>query len=84
MVEIKEAPTAVPANRVSELETLVGELVERVDKLEKARENKGLKDVRDRMEDICDYLYGTNIRPPLTVREEGVYAAEVKPSNTDD
>lgn len=78
MVEIKEneTPSSVDA-RVSELEETVAALVERVDTLEKKRDNKGLKDVRDRVEDICDYLYGNNVRPPLKDREVHGYAADV-------
>lgn len=92
MVEIKnvDVPPAHASegvnddSRLSDLEETVAALVERVDTLEKKRDNKGLKDVRDRVEDVCDYLYGTNVRPPLTDRSDGEYAADVKPSNQDD
>lgn len=78
MVDIKETGTSSSVDaRVSELEETVAALVERVDTLEKKRDNKGLKDVRDRVEDVCDYLYGNNVRPPLKSREDDDYAAEV-------
>jgi len=93
MVEIKENVDVPPArasegvnddSRLSDLEQTVSELVERVSTLEKKRDNKGLKDVRDRVEDVCDHLYGVNVRPALVERSDGDYAADVKPSNTDD
>lgn len=37
-----------------------------------------------RMEDVLDYLYGTNVRPSLTERTEESYAAEQRTDNIDD
>lgn len=94
MVEIRESKGVAPDTsdtsdagadtRLSDLESTVAELVERVSALEKKQSNKGLANVRDRVEDVCDFLYGNNVRPPLKDRSDGEYAAEVKPSNEDD
>lgn len=77
MVEIQK-------DRVAELESVVASLVERVDTLEKRKpvDNRTLKTVRDRLEDVLDHVYGVNVRPPLVDRVD--YPAEVKPSNEDD
>lgn len=81
---VDETPTT--DTRVAELESRVTELEKTVKRLEKAvkRSEKSVKDVKNRNEDLCDYLYGTNVRPPLTQREDDAYPADVKSSNEDD
>jgi hypothetical protein len=80
--DVKESTTDTEpslADRVAKLEA-------DVKRLSKKGRNQGKQDeeLRNRVEDILDYLYGTNVRPPLTVREAGDYPAEVRPSNEDD
>jgi len=36
------------------------------------------------VQDLCDYVFGKNVRPPAKVRTPDEYPAEVKPSNEDD
>ena len=64
----------------------VKELEARVAKLENANRTDPSSDLADRVEDICDFLYGTNVRPPLTKRDGKDYhgPARVNPSNLDD
>jgi hypothetical protein len=38
----------------------------------------------NRVEDLCDFLYGNNVRPPLTERSADELPARVKLSNEDD
>lgn len=66
-----------------ELESRV-EALERKHKSDQSRRTREHKQLADRVEDVLDYLYGTNVRPPLTERDADAYPAEVKPSNEDD
>ena len=69
----------------------VSDLEKRVEALEKRLSNTDtrgpvaeVRKMRDRVEDLCDHVYGVNVRPPLRERSDDEYAAEVKPSNEDD
>lgn len=54
-------------------------LAKRVTALEKkvAEPDPEFAYVRDRLEDVLDHIFGTNVRPPLKSRTEDEYAAEV-------
>lgn len=42
------------------------------------------EELRNRVEDLLDYVHGTNVRPTLTKRTSGDYPAEVRPNNLTD
>jgi len=70
---------------LDDIKKAVDALEQRVSKLEKAPRGGTVdKALRDRVEDLCDFAYGRNVRPQPTERGEDDYPALVKPSNEDD
>lgn len=78
--------TEDPNESTTTLEDRVAQLEKEVKRLNrKAKANVSQDDeLRNRVEDILDYLYGTNVRPSLTKRSADEMPARVKPSNVDD
>jgi hypothetical protein len=87
-VMVEPKPVAKTDDNTATLESRVATLEDKVQALTKSRSGgvtaRELREVRDRVEDIADHVYGGNVRPPLRQRDDGDYPATVVPTSADE